>query len=88
MWLAASMATVAVPLLIGMGALALVPAFGFDKIHEFTKVWWMLGIIPAGAVLLYFSARVVVFVVAITSLRSLPLPAYKIVYWSDLIPHM
>ena len=45
-----------------------------------------LSIIPAG--LLYIIARVVTLVLALTSLRDLPLGAFDTVHWTTFIPHV
>lgn len=44
--------------------------------------------LSASVVPLYFVARVILLVVAFSSLRSLPPAAYETVYWTTLIPHV
>lgn len=87
LWRAASIVNTGYPGALGIGALILFPSFGPDKVHRFSEKWPVLTTLPASGALLYIIARAVLLVVAMTSLRSLPVSAYETVHWSDAIPH-
>lgn len=88
LWRVAAIICTGVPLALGIGALILFPVFGSEKVHNFSQRRPIVALLPAGLMLLYLGARVVLLVVAGTSLRSLPTAAYESVYWADLIPHV
>lgn len=54
------------------------------------RVSWAASWIFGGVVVvpLYLVARIVLLILAFTTLRSLPYGAYKTVYWTTIIPHI
>ena len=84
MWRVSSVAITAVPFYIPMMA-GLVPwlqNMDFDTINDIAY----FSFFPAG--LLYIVARAVTLVLALTSLRDLPLGAFDTVHWTTFIPHI
>ena len=71
---------VCIPLMYGLGI--------WLYLMDFSTIRYIVffSIIPAG--LLYIIARVVTLVLALTSLRDLPLGAFDTVHWTTFIPHV
>ena len=88
MWRVSSVAITAVPvyipLMIGLGAW--LGNMDFDTAAVVIGVIAIFSLIPAG--LLYIIARAVTLVLALTSLRDLPLGAFDTVHWTTFIPHV
>lgn len=51
------------------------------------RILLRLKLLPIGAAM-YLIARVVLLVIAIMALRDLPVGAYKVVEWTEFIPHI
>ena len=83
-WRVSSVAITAVPvyisLMVGLGLWLLNMDFGTIAVIVVSLI------LPAG--LLYIIARVVTLVLALTSLRDLPLGAFDTVHWTTFIPHV
>ena len=84
MWRMSSVTITAVPIYMpSMIGLAIwLGDMDFDAIGYIT----LFSLIPAG--LLYVIAQAVTLVLALTSLRDLPLGAYEAVHWTTFIPHV
>ena len=84
MWRMSSVAITAVPVYIPlmMGLAAWLAEMDFDTVANI----FGYSIIPVG--LLYIIARAVTLVLALTSLRDLPLGALDTVHWTTFIPHV
>ena len=84
MWRVSSVAITAVPIYIPLVAFLGVWLFNMD--FEIAGGVVVFSIFPAGV--LYIIARVFTLVLALTSLRELPLGSYDTVHWTTFIPHV
>lgn len=65
----------------------LVRVTGFRQVVTNVFVW--LGILLSGlAIFVYPIARIILLVIAVTSLRSLPPSAFQTVDWIEFVPHI
>ena len=87
MWRISSVAIIAVPVYIPL-TLSLAAWLGNMDLNTTGIISGIatLSIFPAG--ILYVIARVVTLVLALTSLRDLPLGAFDTVHWTTFIPHV
>lgn len=86
MWRTASLAVV------GSRAATLFTALVFEDNARENSFWYIVSLIRSVlfgfASILYPISRVILFVLAVTSLRSLPRSAFDTVNWVELVPHI
>ncbi|KZP22280.1 hypothetical protein FIBSPDRAFT_1018418 [Athelia psychrophila] len=80
MWRAASMALVGIPAIY----ILVVTLYMFEK-QRLVKYLLLLSLIT---IPFYLLARLILIVLAFTTLRSLPFTALETVYWTTFIPHL
>lgn len=89
LWRIAAVLTTALP--IGLIAIFVTILLHFDHLLPngwFDKIGTTLGDVIIVIVPIYLIGRIILLVLAFTSLRSLPAAAYETVRWTTFIPHV
>lgn len=85
LWHTASIAVVAVPIVFLLNSVLVmkIPC----RVPDWLKHLTLYLVIPSG-ITTYIAGRTILMVLPFTSLRSLPVDAFKDIDWANIVPHI